>query len=130
MDEAPVRLGITNDAATYPFCSFAGHTGVVQDRLLTHLPVYVSLGNTPFDRQMAFRQLAEQGIGSSAQQRLLVHHQRLSQEGFDQVLLEGRQRCGGQAVGAMFARAAAERAQRISAAAADAAQRGSAWAGS
>ena len=36
----------------------------------------------------------------SAQQRLLVHHQRLSQEGFDQVLLEGRQRCGGQAVGA------------------------------
>jgi putative transposase len=70
VDSAPVRLGVSQDAAMYPFCSFAGHTGVAQDRLLTHLPVYFSLGNTPFDRQMAFRQLADQGIGEAAAQRL------------------------------------------------------------
>ena len=70
VDSAPVRLGVSQDAAMYPFCSFAGHTGVTQDRLLTHLPVYFSLGNTPFDRQMAFRQLAEQGVGEAASLRL------------------------------------------------------------
>ena len=70
VDAAPVRSGISTDAAMYPFCSFAGHTGVTQDRLITHLPVYFSLGNTPFDRQMAFRQLADQGIGEAAAIRL------------------------------------------------------------
>ena len=70
VDAAPVRAGVSNDAALYPFCSFAPHTGVTKDKLLTDLPVYFSLGNTPFDRQMAFRQLAEQGIGETAAQRL------------------------------------------------------------
>lgn len=70
VDAAPVRWGVSPDAAMYPFCSFAGHTGVTQDRLLVHLPVYFSLGNTPFDQQMAFRQLAEQGIGEIAHRRL------------------------------------------------------------
>lgn len=70
VDAAPVRLGVATDAALYPFSSFAGHTGVTQDRLLTHLPVYATLGNTPFDRQMAFRQLAEQGIGEAAHVRI------------------------------------------------------------
>jgi putative transposase len=70
VDSAPLRAGVSTDAALYPFCSFAAHTGVIKDKLLTDLPVYFSLGNTPFDRQMAFRQLAEQGIGEAAAQRL------------------------------------------------------------
>ncbi len=70
VDYAPVQFGFCSDPAIYQFCSYAGHVGGEINKHLTELPAYFALGNTPFDRQMAYRYLVEQGIGETARQRL------------------------------------------------------------
>jgi len=51
----PVRSGIVADAAAYPWSSLAHHLGVRVDPLITDHAQFWVLGNTPFERQAAYR---------------------------------------------------------------------------
>ncbi len=55
----PVLAGWVADMADYPWSSHAHHLGLRKQAWLTDHPVYWSLGNTPFDREAAFKQLCE-----------------------------------------------------------------------
>lgn len=58
----PLRAGIVADPADYAWSSYAHHTGIKADAVITDHPLYWSLGNTPFDREAAYKALVEQAI--------------------------------------------------------------------
>ena len=58
----PVRLGIAASLQEYEWSSYAHHAGQKQDPLLTDHPLYWALGNTPFDREAAYRGLLEHAL--------------------------------------------------------------------
>jgi len=58
----PVRSGIVIDAVDYAWSSYAHHSGLRQDPLITEHAVYWSLGNTPFERDAAYRRMMEHGL--------------------------------------------------------------------
>jgi putative transposase len=60
----PVRAHIVQTPGEYRWSSFAHHAGIAVDPYLTDHPVYWALGNTPFDRQAAYKQLMEQALTS------------------------------------------------------------------
>lgn len=57
----PVRAGLTSEATAYRWSSHAHHAGLRLDPVITEHPLVWSLGNTPFERQAAYRQLFERG---------------------------------------------------------------------
>jgi len=56
----PVRAGLVSDPAQYRWSSHAHHVGLRPEALIEEHPLIWSLGNTPFARQAAYRQLFEQ----------------------------------------------------------------------
>lgn len=70
IESEPVRLGLTTDISLYPWSSYAHHTGVRHDPVITDHAMYWALGNTPFDREAAYKSLIEQGL-SSTEARIL-----------------------------------------------------------
>lgn len=67
----PVRAGLAARAADYPWSSCQHHVGRRRDPLVTDPAAYWALGNTPFDREMRYRHLLEEGV-SEAEHRTLV----------------------------------------------------------
>lgn len=65
-----LRLGQTPDPITYPWSSFGVHVGALTERWINDLPAYWALGNTPFERQVAYRQLADNSYSQSEQAEL------------------------------------------------------------
>ena len=61
----PVLAGMAAQAADFRWSSAAHHLGHRRDPLLTDHPLYWALGNTPFDREAAYRTLLEQGLSSA-----------------------------------------------------------------
>jgi putative transposase len=59
----PVRAGMAPHAADYPWSSYAHQTGIRHDPLITPHSLYWALGNTPFSREAAYRQVVESGLG-------------------------------------------------------------------
>jgi putative transposase len=57
----PVRAGLVNEPGHYRWSSHAHHVGLRVDPLITEHAVYWALGNTPFERQVAYRRLFEGG---------------------------------------------------------------------
>jgi REP element-mobilizing transposase RayT len=57
---APVRNGLVAAAEDYRWSSYRHHIGLTVDSLITDHPLYWALGNTPFERQRAYRELCEQ----------------------------------------------------------------------
>jgi putative transposase len=57
----PVRSGLVDDPAAYRWSSHRHQLGQAVDPLITEHAVYWALGNTPFERQLAYRGLFEQG---------------------------------------------------------------------
>lgn len=55
----PVRAGIADSPELYRWSSYAHHAGVLVDPLVTDHPLVWALGNTPFERQLAYRRLFE-----------------------------------------------------------------------
>jgi len=55
----PVRAGIVVAPQAYPWSSHRHHLGLVADPLVSPHPVYWGLGNTPFEREAAYRGLFE-----------------------------------------------------------------------
>jgi putative transposase len=58
----PVHLGLVADPADYRWSSYAHHSGMALDPLVTDHPLYWGLGNTPFDREIVYRTLLEQAL--------------------------------------------------------------------
>lgn len=59
IDLNPVRAGLVAEPAPYRWSSHAHHVGLRVDPLITEHAVYWGLGNTPFERQLAYRTLFE-----------------------------------------------------------------------
>jgi putative transposase len=58
----PVRAGLVASPADFVWSSYAHHVGTQADPLITDHALYWSLGNTPFQREAAYRALVEQGL--------------------------------------------------------------------
>ena len=58
----PLRSQLAFDPLDYPWSSYAHHAGVRPDPLITDHAKYWELGNTPFQREAAFIELARQGM--------------------------------------------------------------------
>jgi putative transposase len=70
IDLNPVRAGMVQHPDEYRWSSHLHYIGRRTDRLLTPHPLYWEMGNTPFAREAAYRQLVEAGIGSQQQRAL------------------------------------------------------------
>lgn len=55
----PVRAGLVDEPALFRWSSHAHHVGLRVDPVVTEHTVYWALGNTPFERQVAYRRLFE-----------------------------------------------------------------------
>jgi putative transposase len=55
----PVRAGLVREPSEYRWSSCAHYLGLHVDPLITEHSVYWALGNTPFERQLAYRRLFE-----------------------------------------------------------------------
>lgn len=62
IETAPVRAGAAASAADWPWSSAAHHLGRRRDAALVDPPAYWALGNTPFERELAWGQLLDQGL--------------------------------------------------------------------
>lgn len=60
----PVRAGMVSGPADYQWSSYLHHIGTRTDALVTDHPLYWALGNTPFEREAAYKSLAEQALTS------------------------------------------------------------------
>jgi putative transposase len=61
----PVRAGLCAEAAQWPWSSAAHHLGLARSALITEHEMYWRLGNTPFEREHAYREFMEQGVSTS-----------------------------------------------------------------
>ncbi len=59
---APVRNHLVTAPEDYRWSSYRHHIGLTVDSLITDHPLYWALGNTPFERQRAYRELCEQAL--------------------------------------------------------------------
>lgn len=62
VDSHAVRSGATADAADYRWSSARHHLGLWRDPLLSDCSAWWALGNTPFDREAAYRQRLDDGL--------------------------------------------------------------------
>lgn len=60
VESLPVIDGLVGTPEEYPWSSYAHHAGIRPDHLITDHPLYWALGNTPFDREAAYRAGLEQ----------------------------------------------------------------------
>ncbi len=58
----PVRAGIVSAPEQYRWSSYAHHAGIRVDPLVTDHPLVWALGNTPFERQLAYRRLFDEDL--------------------------------------------------------------------
>jgi len=61
----PVRAGMVPTADDYPWSSYQHHVGIKSDPVVTDHALYWALGNTPFQREAAYRELTEQGVNEA-----------------------------------------------------------------
>jgi putative transposase len=59
LETHPVRRGLIDDPVHYRWSSVRHHAGIAADALITDHPLVWALGNTPFERQSAWRRLLE-----------------------------------------------------------------------
>jgi putative transposase len=70
IDLNPVRAGMVETPEDYPWSSHSHYTGRQHQRLLTPPALYWELGNTPFAREAAYRDLVRAGIAEPQQRAL------------------------------------------------------------
>ncbi|WP_343629597.1 transposase [Roseateles sp.] len=67
----PLRAGLGTDAGEYVWSSAAHHLGRRRDPLISDPPGFWALGNTPFERELAWRRWLEEGESEAERQRLI-----------------------------------------------------------
>jgi putative transposase len=71
IDLNPVRAGIVNDPADYAWSTYRHYAGQQTQPLVTPHQLIWTLGNTPFSREKAYRELVHAGL-SQDQQKILT----------------------------------------------------------
>jgi putative transposase len=66
----PVRNGLVAAPSEYRWSSYLHHVGARQDPVMTDHPKYWALGNTPFEREAAYRELTEQSLADEEVQQI------------------------------------------------------------
>lgn len=61
IEQSPARAGLAA-AQDYPWSSYAHHAGMRNDAMVSDHGLYWALGNTPFDREMAYRAALEKPL--------------------------------------------------------------------
>lgn len=64
IEQAPVRAGLAVQAGDYPWSSASHHLGATPSALIGDHPAFWQLGNTPFEREAAYRRLLEEPLSS------------------------------------------------------------------
>ena len=62
IDHAPVRNRLVAEPGNYPWSSYTHHIGLRVDSFIKDHPLYRMLGNTPFERHQAYRDLGAQPL--------------------------------------------------------------------
>jgi putative transposase len=62
VERMPAVHGLTDDPVNYRWSSCAHHANGVPDPMVTDHPLYWSLGNTPFEREAAYRDLLDKAL--------------------------------------------------------------------
>lgn len=62
IDQHAVRSGVVVSAADHAWCSVGHHLGLRRDPLLTESSAWWALGNTPFEREAAYRRRLDEGL--------------------------------------------------------------------
>jgi putative transposase len=57
-----IECNATSDFSDYPWSSYAHHTGMRVDPLITDHALFWALGNTPFQREAAYKALCERAL--------------------------------------------------------------------
>ena len=70
MEMRPVLVGAAAEPADYRWSSYAHHAGTSTDAMVADHPLYWALGNTPFEREAAYRRLMERGMSTAEIARL------------------------------------------------------------
>jgi putative transposase len=70
MDLNPVRAGLVQQPANYPWSSHMHYIGQRSDKCLTAHAHFWALGNTPFAREAAYREMVSAGLTSEQQAAL------------------------------------------------------------
>jgi putative transposase len=65
LEQAPLREGLAAQALEWPWSSAAHHAGHRREALLADAAPYWALGNTPFEREAAYRRLLEEPLPRS-----------------------------------------------------------------
>lgn len=63
----PVRAGLVAAPADYGWSSYLHNTGQRKDPLVREHPLFWALGNTPFAREAAYRDIVESGVAADKQ---------------------------------------------------------------
>ncbi len=63
----PVRAGIVASPGEYAWSSYSHNTGQRKDPLIREHPLFWALGNTPFAREAAYRDIVEAGVSANKQ---------------------------------------------------------------
>lgn len=71
IESQPVRAGLVPHAADWAWSSAAHHLGRRHDPLVADHPLFWALGNTPFDREMAYGRWLEHGTSAAEADVLL-----------------------------------------------------------
>ena len=66
-EESPVRASLCFHPSDYPWSSYGAHTGGARALPLADPPAYWALGNTPFEREMAYQRRMEQALSKEEQ---------------------------------------------------------------
>ncbi|MFZ2739589.1 MAG: transposase [Burkholderiaceae bacterium] len=70
IDLNPVRAGLTTQARDYPWSSHRHYIGQANEKFITPHPLFWSLGNTPFAREVAYSQWVQAGVTADQQAAL------------------------------------------------------------
>jgi len=71
VEMAPVRAQLVASPQDYKWSSYRHHIGLTVDSLITDHSLFWLLGNTPFERQHAYKELSEQPLDERETTRLL-----------------------------------------------------------
>jgi len=91
----PVRAGLVGAPEDYMWSSCASHLGRRNDAMLHEHLLYWTLGNTPFEREMAYRELLMEGCAETERQSITQATLKgwpLGSAGFLQAVAEQTQR--------------------------------------
>ncbi|AZP12678.1 transposase [Undibacterium parvum] len=65
LESNPVRSKLVGDAIDFPWSSFQHHIGLKNDPIITDHPLYWALGNTPFQREAAYKEMMQHGFSAT-----------------------------------------------------------------